>query len=61
MKQSKGFNGGLKPERKKTTNKTTMSPTTDNDSYPPTIWNRLTLEEGTVIQSEDRPTVVQLG
>ena len=29
MKQSKGFNGDLKPEHKKTTNWTTMSPTTN--------------------------------
>ena len=29
MKQSKGLNGDLKPELKKTTNRTTMSPTRD--------------------------------
>ena len=41
VKQSKGFNGDLKLEQTKTTNETTMSPTTDIDSQAPTIWNRL--------------------
>ena len=41
MKQSKGLNGDLKPEHKKTTNWATMSLTTDTDSQAPTIWNKL--------------------
>ena len=32
MKQNKGLNGDLKPEHKKTVNRTTMSPTTDINS-----------------------------
>ena len=40
MKQRKGLNDNLKPEYKKTTNKTTMDPTTVIDSRAPTIWNR---------------------
>ena len=37
MKQSRGLNGDLKPEHKKTTNRTSMSPTTDFDSQASTI------------------------
>ena len=37
MKQSKGPNGDLKPEHKKNTNRTTMSPTTDTVSQAPTF------------------------
>ena len=33
MKQSKGLKGDLKPEHKKPTNRTMMSPTTDIDIY----------------------------
>ena len=40
MKQNNGLNGDLKPENKKTTNSTTVGPTTDIDSQAPTIWNR---------------------
>ena len=41
MKQSKGLNGDLKPEYKKTTDMTMTSPTIGIDSGAPTIWNRL--------------------
>ena len=37
MKQSKGFKGDLKPEHKKTTNRTTMIPITDFDSQTSNI------------------------
>ena len=37
MKQSKELNGDLKPGHKKTTNRTTMSPTTGIGSRAPTI------------------------
>ena len=37
MKQSKGINGDLQPKQKKTTNMTTMNPTTDIDNQAPTI------------------------
>ena len=37
MKQSKGMNGDLKPEYKKTTNRTTITPTTDIDSQASTM------------------------
>ena len=41
----------LKPEHKKTTNRTTLNPTTG-------IASREKIEEGAVILSEDRPIVV---
>ena len=48
MKQSKGLNGDLKPDQKKTSNKTMMGPTTDIDSQMQpsetdwaTLWNSL--------------------
>ena len=37
MKQSKWHNDDLKPKRKKTTNRTKTSPTTDFDSPAPTV------------------------
>ena len=43
-KQSERVSGDLKPKHKKTTNTTTMSPTTDTDGQAPTIWNRLRRE-----------------
>ena len=39
MKQSKGLNDDLKPEQKKTPNRTTMSATRDINTQAPTIWN----------------------
>ena len=47
MKQSKGLNGYLKPEQKKTTNSTTMSPNTDIYSQEPTRLKQI--KEGVVI------------
>ena len=35
MKQSEGLNEDQKPEHKKTTNRTTMSPTADTDIQKP--------------------------
>ena len=46
MKQSKGFNGDLKSELKKTTNRTTMDPIIDIDSQTSTSE---TVDEGAVI------------
>ena len=45
-KQSNGLIGNLKPEHKNSTNRSTMSLTTDIDSQAPIIWNR---QEGAVI------------
>ena len=56
MNQSKGLSGELKPEDKKTTNMTTMGPTTDIDSHAPTNLLKQ-IEWGAVILSEDRLTV----
>ena len=41
MKQNEQSNGDLKPERKKTTNRTTMVPTTGMNSHELTIWAQL--------------------
>ena len=41
MKQNKGLDGSLKPEHKKTTNRTMKGPTTYIDSQVPNIWNGL--------------------
>ena len=38
MKQSKGLNGGLKPEHKRTANRVTMSPIAGKDTQVPTIF-----------------------
>ena len=35
MKQSKGLDGDLKPEHKKSTNRTTTGPTQNSDSQAP--------------------------
>ena len=37
MKQGKGLNGDPKPDHKKTTNRTTMVPTTDIKCQAPTF------------------------
>ena len=37
----KGTNGDLKPQHKKTPDRTTMGPTTDIYNQAPTLWNRL--------------------
>ena len=60
MKQSKRIDGDLKTEhtqkkKKKTSNSTTMGPTTDIDRQPPTIWKefrptyRLAIKRGSDI------------
>ena len=45
MKQSKGLNGDLMPEYKKTTNKTSMGPTDDLDKLQPSTidWKFISL------------------
>ena len=48
MKHSKELIGDLKPDQKKPTNRTTMGPTTDIDTYVPTYLLKQ-ISEGTII------------
>ena len=44
MKQSKVLNNDPKSEHKKSTDRTTVVPTTKTDSEMPTFWNKLKME-----------------